>query len=66
MPMMKYDEAFEPPAPIAKVALRKIETGARTKDVSLLLDTGSDISLLPLSAVKSLKIEPLRERKFLA
>lgn len=62
--MTKYDESFEPPAPIAKVTVRKIETGERIKDVKMLLDTGSDISLLPRSFVKSLKLEPLQDESF--
>ena len=62
--MTKYDESFEPPAPVAKIALRNIETGKRIRDVSMLLDTGSDISLLPQSSVKSLKIEPLQNESF--
>lgn len=53
---MNYDESFDPPAPIAKIALRNVETGERVKEVSVLLDTGADISLLPLSAIKKLQI----------
>ncbi len=63
--MTKYDESFEPPAPTAKIALRKIETGEHIKkDVSMLLDTGADISLLPSSSVKNLKIKPLPNETF--
>lgn len=62
--MTKYDEMFEPPAPIAKIALREVETGKRIRDVSVLLDTGADISLLPSSAVKTLKIKPLQNETF--
>jgi len=62
--MTKYDESFEPPAPTAKIAVRNIETGERIKDVLVLLDTGSDISLLPRSSVKSLKLEPLQDESF--
>lgn len=62
--MTKYDESFEPPAPIAKIALRQIKTGERVKDISILLDTGADISLLPSSIVKSLKIKPLQNETF--
>ncbi len=61
--MTKYDGSFEPPAPIAEVAVRKSETGERLK-VHMLLDTGADISLLPHSSVKSLKIEPLQNESF--
>ncbi len=62
--MTKYDETFEPPAPIAKIALRKIDTGERIGDVSMLLDTGADISLLPSSIVENLKIKPLLNETF--
>lgn len=62
--MTKYDESYEPPAPIARVALRKIETGERIKDIPVLLDTGADISLLPISLVESLEIKPLQNESF--
>jgi len=55
--MTNYDESFDPPAPIAKLVLRNIETGERIKEVLVLLDTGADISLLPLSAIEKLQIE---------
>lgn len=59
--MTKYDNDYEPPAPIAKIALRNPETGERLKNISTLLDTGADISL-PLSALKTLQIHPLEEQ----
>ncbi|MDQ6787908.1 MAG: aspartyl protease family protein [Acidobacteriota bacterium] len=62
--MTKYDESFEPPAPVAKIALREIETGKRVKDIPMLLDTGADISLLPSSTIKNLKIKPLQNETF--
>ena len=46
--MTKYNLGFEPPAPIANVDVRVIETSERIKNVKMLLDTGSDISLLPI------------------
>lgn len=60
--MTKYDETFDPPAPFAKIALRNIATGERIEDISVLLDTGADISLLPLSAIEKLHIEPSGEK----
>jgi len=60
--MTSYDESFNPPAPIAKIALRNVETGERVKDVSVFLDTGADISLLPTSAIGKLQIEPSGEK----
>lgn len=62
--MTKYDESYEPPAPIAKIALREIETSKRLKDVQMLLDTGADISLLPISSVKNLGIIPLQNESY--
>ena len=43
---MKYSEIYSPPAPIAKVKLRNPETLKSIADVPMLLDTGSDITLL--------------------
>ena len=34
--MTNYDESFDPPAPIAKIVLRNIETGKRVKDIFVL------------------------------
>ncbi len=58
---MKYNETFEPPAPIAEIALRNVITGERIENIVVLLDTGADISLLPLSVVEKLQIEPSGE-----
>lgn len=44
---MKYNETYNPPAPVAKVKLRNLETSETVTDVPMLLDTGSDITLLP-------------------
>jgi len=60
--MTKYNESFDPPAPLAEIILRNIETGERVKAVSVLLDTGADVSLLPASAIGKLNIEPSGER----
>lgn len=59
--MTSYDKSFDPPAPIAVIALRNPETGERIEKVSVLLDTGADVSLLPLSAIESLQIKPSGE-----
>lgn len=53
--MPAYDEsAYSPPAPIALVRVENSSTGKFANNVTLLLDTGADITLLPRSAVKSL------------
>ncbi len=59
---MNYNESFDPPAPLAEIILRNIETGERVKTVSVLLDTGADVSLLPSSAIEKLQIEPSGEK----
>lgn len=51
MLVMKYDKTFDPPAPVAEIVLRNIQTGERTKNVVVLLDTGADVSLLPIEAI---------------
>ena len=56
--MKNYNESFDPPAPLAEIILRNIETGERVKTVSVLLDTGADVSLLPSTAIEKLNIEP--------
>jgi hypothetical protein len=54
--MPSYDAIrYNPPAPLAEVALRA-SSGATVSDVLLLLDTGADITLLPRSAVNRLGI----------
>ena len=44
---MKYNETYDPPAPVAKVKLRNPDALESVANVSMLLDTGSDITLLP-------------------
>ncbi len=62
--MTKYDKSFDPPAPIAEVVLRKIETSERIRNIPMLLDTGADVSLLPSSALKKLKVSPVPNENF--
>jgi len=54
---MKYNETYEPPAPIARVKLRNSETLKTIADVPMLLDTGSDITLLPQSLCDEIGVE---------
>jgi len=60
--MAKYDSArFSPPAPLAIVILRNPENGLEEKDVPMLLDTGSDVTLVPQIYAKRLKLSVGRE-----
>jgi len=55
--MPAYDgERFSPPAPTSTVSITNPDTGARVDHVSVLLDTGADISVLPASAVDALAL----------
>ena len=56
--MTKFDISYDPPALIAKIALRTIESGERSQDVEMLVDTGSDITLLPRARLDELGIKP--------
>jgi len=53
--MPGYDAArFDPPAPLAFVTVRSEQQGIVIQDVPMLLDTGSDVSLLPRAQVAAL------------
>ncbi|GAB4496916.1 MAG: hypothetical protein OHK0052_07610 [Anaerolineales bacterium] len=55
--MPQYDTAyFDPPAPLAEVALVNPLTGSTLTKVMMLIDTGADVTLLPKQAVSSLEI----------
>ncbi|GMU81399.1 MAG: hypothetical protein AMXMBFR47_12700 [Planctomycetota bacterium] len=53
--MQAYDSArFEPPAPLALVTVVSPDRGNTIPQVPMLLDTGADVSLLPLALFESL------------
>jgi len=59
--MPAYDDRFfNPPAPLASVALRNLGDGKRLPEVLMLLDSGADVTLIPQQAVTLLgaTIEP--------
>ena len=49
MTKMKYSKSYDPPAPVAQIKLRNSVTLETISNVPMLLDTGSDITLLPKS-----------------
>lgn len=56
--MPEYDaENYNPPAPVAYVTLRNPATGDILSNVPMLIDTGSDTTLLPSDAVEKLGIK---------
>jgi predicted aspartyl protease len=53
--MPQYDgQRFLPPAPTGTVSVTNPDTGSTLSGVTMLLDTGADISALPRSAVDAL------------
>jgi predicted aspartyl protease len=63
--MPSYDAlAFDPPALVARVVLRNPESGTTVSDVSLLLDTGADVTLLPRTAVERLGVPLLSGQRY--
>lgn len=52
-----YDQVrFSPPAPCADVMLKDISTGKTIQQVSLLIDSGADITVLPKKAVEAIGV----------
>ena len=50
--MPAYDgTSFSPPTPVAYVTVRSTATGASVANVSMLVDTGADVSLLPRAPI---------------
>jgi len=63
--MPSYDASqFDPPAPVARVALRNPHTGATVSDVLLLLDTGADVTLLPHMMVEQLGVPLVADQRY--
>ena len=58
--MPSYDATdCDPPAPVAQVILRNVDSGEMVADVLLLLDTGADVTLLPRDTIEQLGVQPL-------
>ena len=55
--MPAYDATqFAPPAPAARVTLRRSGSAITVNDVPMLLDSGADVTLIPKASVDSLGI----------
>ena len=62
--MTKFNSSYDPPAPTARIAIRNPETGKRLKEIEMILDTGSDITLLPRSSVDILGVLPFGKANY--
>jgi hypothetical protein len=62
--MPNYDKTeFDPPAPMAQVTLRNLETGAVWPNVPMLMDCGADVTMIPQSVLSRLGLVPLPDRQ---
>lgn len=56
--MPTYDSTqFDPPAPLARVTLRTLNKGKILTDVPMLIDSGSDLTLIPARFIEDLRLE---------
>ena len=56
--MPAYDgAAFDPPAPLAQVRLRNPPSGQVSSDVGMLMDSGADVTLVPMDAAASVGLQ---------
>lgn len=55
--MINYNNQYQPPAPFALITLRNLETSETVQKVPMLIDTGSDLTLLPLAYCNLLGIQ---------
>ena len=63
--MPKYDEQrFDPPAPVATVALRTLDRRKNISDVLMLVDSGASVTLIPASSVIELGFGPAEQRPY--
>jgi hypothetical protein len=65
--MPDYDSTrFSPPAPVALVTLRNPESGVTKAGVTMLLDTGADVTMLPQGVTEELGLSYLKDSYELA
>jgi hypothetical protein len=63
--MPNYDAVrFDPPAPVAQVVIRNPERGNTVSGVSMLLDSGADVTLVPQSTASALGVLPAADQTY--
>ena len=63
--MADYDKLnFDPPAPVAYVTIRNVQSGIEINDLPMLIDTGADVTLLPIWATKQISLHEDESKSF--
>lgn len=63
--MPAYDQAwFDPPAPLAFVAVRNPDGDVVVPDVPMLLDSGADVTLVPTGVLAPLGVSSLPSKQY--
>jgi predicted aspartyl protease len=53
-----YDASrFAPPAPVARVSFRNPDSGETVSDILMVIDTGADMSFIPVAVVTKLNLQ---------
>lgn len=55
---------FDPPAPIAKVTLRNLQNGLTLPDVALLIDSGSDVTIIPQASADHIGVTSILDASY--
>jgi hypothetical protein len=55
--MTKYSNSYHPAAPVAEIIIRSVNSETPSMKVSMLVDTGSDVTLIPRSACHEIGIK---------
>lgn len=62
--MIAYSPSYDPPAPLLSATVTNTHNRRLRQTLSLLLDTGSDITAIPEEIIEHLKLYPIRRLQF--
>lgn len=61
--MPEYEAVYgSPPAPVARVSLLHPDTGRAVHGVSMLIDTGADVTIVPREPLQVIGVAPLSQQ----
>lgn len=62
--MPAYDQSYSPPAPIAVTTWRNSETSEAVANISMLLDTAADATIVPRVVADQLGVSPIPDQQY--